>query len=185
MSEDRIHEQAAEVLDFWFEEAGKERWWKKDEEFDAEIRERFGVLRNDVLTTQATGWRDDSETLLAAVIILDQFSRNLFRVDAEAFAADELALDLTRKALANGWDEAMDRDNRQFLYMPLMHSEHMADQNESVRLFDAMADDGHDRHAHLHRDQIERFGRFPGRNEALGRTSDEAEREALASGAAF
>ncbi|WP_343347212.1 DUF924 family protein [Sphingomicrobium sp. XHP0239] len=185
MSEDRIHEQAADVLKFWFDEAGEERWWKKDEDFDAEIRERFGVLRNDVFSTQATGWRDDPQTLLAAVILLDQFSRNLFRGDAEAFAADPLACELTREAIAKGWPEKMDPDHRFFLFMPLMHSEDMADQKDSVRLFDAMADDGHDRFAHLHYDQIERFGRFPGRNEALGRTSTEEERGALADGAAF
>ncbi|NNC48087.1 MAG: DUF924 domain-containing protein [Sphingomonas sp.] len=185
-SQDTIErQQAQDLIDYWFEEVGEAGWWKKDPALDEEIRARYGELRQHVIETKAEEWRKGPRRILAAIIMLDQFSRNLNRGSAEAFAQDPLARRLTRRAIEKGWDQKLEPRYRHFLYMPLMHSESMSDQDESVRLFDALSEDGRDKFAHLHRDQIETFGRFPGRNEALGRESTSAERQALENGAAF
>lgn len=176
---------AQKVIDYWFDEVGPEGWWKKSDELDAEIERRWGALRQQVIDSDGKVWREGPRRILAAILLLDQFSRNIYRGKAEAFAADPLARRLTRRAMAKGWDERMHVEQRRFVYMPLMHSEEIADQDESVRLFDAMAEDGRDKFAHLHRQQIENFGRFPGRNAALGRESTPEERVALEGGAAF
>jgi uncharacterized protein (DUF924 family) len=167
-------EAARAVLAFWFDEVGKERWWIKDAGLDAAITARFGALRDAVVASRAKEWRDDPETLLAAIILCDQFSRNIFRASRKAFEADALARELTMLGLERGWDAAMPVEQRQFLLMPLQHSENLADQERSLAEFAALGDNEQARFAQLHYDQISRFGRFPGRNAALGRrTSDE------------
>ncbi|MCJ7422274.1 DUF924 family protein [Sphingomicrobium astaxanthinifaciens] len=177
--------QAQDVIDYWFDDVGPDRWWKKDPALDAEIRQKWGKLRQEVLKSEARVWREGPRRILAAIILLDQFSRNIHRGKAKAFEADALARRLTRRAIAKGWDQRMTMPQRRFLYMPLMHSEDLDDQAESVRLFDAMSAEGRDKFAHLHYQQIADFGRFPGRNKALGRESTPEERIALEGGAAF
>ena len=172
-------EAARAVLAFWFGEVGKERWWAKDEALDAAIAKRFGALRDAVLKSRARGWRDDPSALLAAVILCDQFSRNLHRGSRKAFEADALARELTMFALERGWNAGMSVDQRQFLLMPLMHSESQADQERALAEFAALGDSEIARYAQLHHDQIARFGRFPGRNAALGRRTSEAERTVI------
>jgi uncharacterized protein (DUF924 family) len=167
--------RAAEILRFWLEETPPEKRFAHDPAMDEVCRQRFGELRDVVLEGAAAGWRGAPEHLLAAVILLDQFSRNLFRDDPRAFAADPLTRSLTREALARGWDEGLDAPSRQFLYMPLMHSEAMADQVEALRLFAALGDAPSLDYARRHAAQIARFGRFPLRNEALGRPTTAAE----------
>ena len=176
--------QAQELIDFWFEEVGEEGWWKKDPALDAQILERYGALRDHVIETRAEEWRKGPRRILAAILMLDQFSRNLHRGSAEAFAQDPLARRLTRRAIEKGWDQKLEPRYRNFLYMPLMHSEDLDDQEEAIRLYEGL-DADMAKFARLHRDQIETFGRFPGRNEALGRESTSAERQALENGAAF
>ena len=185
-SEDVINrqQQAQELIDFWFEEAGEEKWWAKDDAFDAEIERRYGDLRRHVIETQAADWRQGPRRILAAILMLDQFSRNLHRGSAEAFEQDPLARRLTRRAIELGYDQKLAPEYRSFVYMPLMHSEDLDDQDQSVELFDKL-DPDMAKFARLHRDQIAAFGRFPGRNEALGRKSTPAERMALADGAGF
>lgn len=176
--------QAQELIDYWFEEVGEEGWWKKDRALDEEIRARYGDLRQRVIDTRAEEWRKGPRRILAAILMLDQFSRNLHRGSAEAFSQDPLARRLTRRAIEKGWDEKLEPRYRNFLYMPLMHSEDLDDQEEAIRLYEGL-DAAMAKFARLHRDQIETFGRFPGRNEALGRESTSAERQALENGAAF
>lgn len=181
----RPADAAPAVLRFWFDEVGQERWFVKDPVLDAEIRKRFGALSDHLATSDLNGWSDTPETLLAAVILIDQFSRNNHRGSPRAFRGDAAARRLTMAALERGWDRSMTDDQRQFLLMPLMHSEDIADQRRSVDEFRRLGRDEQIDFAHRHLDQIERFGRFPGRNEALGRRSTEAEQRALDDGAAF
>ncbi|WP_265562970.1 DUF924 family protein [Sphingomicrobium arenosum] len=178
-------QKAQDVIDYWYDDVGEARWWKKDAALDAEIKAKWAKLRREVIDSDAEVWRGGPRRILAAIIMLDQFSRNIHRGKAKAFEGDALARRLTRRAIAKGWDLRMTREQRYFLYMPLMHSEEMSDQEESIRLFDALSDEGRDKFAHLHHRQIEDFGRFPGRNKALGRESTPEERIALEGGAAF
>lgn len=181
----QVHEQADAVLRFWFGEVPAEKRFARDAAIDAECARRFGELRDTLVATRAEGWRDDRLPALAAVIVLDQFSRNVHRGSAEAFAADPLAREIAAQAIEAGWDRDMSVEQRQFLYMPFMHSEELVDQDRSVALFAALGDDEPLKFAYLHRDVIVRFGRFPGRNAALGRESNAAEREFLEEEQAF
>lgn len=180
-----VHKEAEEVLAFWLVRIPPERRFAKDSALDAEIAIRFGARIDAVAACHAAGWRAHPRTLLAAVILLDQFSRNIRRGRADAFANDPLARALTGEAIAKGWDVTMTADERQFLYLPLMHSERLDDQVRSLPLFERVSDFVAD-FAHRHAAQIARYGRFPGRNAALGRETTPAESEMLAEpGAGF
>ncbi len=174
----QVHAQARAVLDFWFA-LPKEAQFKRDDALDRTIADRFGAWRDAVLAHGAAGWRDDPETMLAAIILLDQFSRNVHRGTAQAFAADGLAVELTREAIERGQDRALPPERRIFLYMPLMHAEDAATQDLSVRLFEALGIAENAAFARDHRDVFRRFGRFPGRNAALGRETTPAEQDYL------
>jgi uncharacterized protein (DUF924 family) len=175
----QVHDKARAVLRFWLEETPAEKRFAKDEALDAEIAERFGAWRDAVLASEAKGWTDDPVDLLGAIVLLDQFSRNIHRDSPRAFEADTLALRLARLAVGNGWDMGMTGLERQFVYLPFEHSERMDDQRESVRLFTDLGDAETLRYAHAHQAVIERFGRFPSRNAALGRASTPEEKEYL------
>jgi uncharacterized protein (DUF924 family) len=177
-------EAAQAVIHFWCDELRPEQHWTKDPELDRIIAERFGKLRDEVLRTKAIAWRDTPETLAAAIILLDQFSRNMFRGSAKAFEADPLALELCNLALERGWVDKLPKPLPSFILMPLQHSENMEDQERSVAEF-RDRDPLNYKYALLHRDQIKRFGRFPGRNQALGRVSTPEEREVIARGETF
>lgn len=181
-----VHDTADMVLRFWLEETPTGKRFSKDTALDREIADRFGAARDAVLARGAEGWADEPRTLLAAIILIDQFSRNIYRGRAEAFAGDALARSLTEMALARGWDTPMTATERQFLYMPLMHSEDMSDQTASVALFEKLGDAGDLKFARAHAEIIDRFGRFPARNAALGRDSTPGEIEYLSQpGAGF
>lgn len=165
-----------EVLRFWF--ADPDRWWVKDPAFDAEIRDRFGALHAAIERGEHEAWLDTPRGALAYVIVLDQFSRNIFRGTPGMFAADARALAATNAAIARGHDAALSPQERGFLYMPLMHSEALADQDRSVALFGALGTGQLD-YAERHRDIVRRFGRFPHRNAILGRASTPEELEFL------
>ncbi|MBY8827137.1 DUF924 family protein [Hephaestia mangrovi] len=171
-----VHAAAQGVLTFWFDETTEEQWFAKDDTLDRTIAARFGALRDAVLASGAAGWDGDPDTLLAAIILLDQFSRNIHRGSREAFAADSLSLDLTHRALARGWDETIAPERRAFLYMPLMHAEDREEQRLSVDCFTRLGNAENLDFARKHRAVIDRFGRFPSRNQALGRVSTEAEK---------
>lgn len=168
-----------EVLDFWFRELTPEDWFQGGEEVDARIRERFAALSDALRENVPDAWRANARGMLAAVIALDQFPRNLWRGDRRAFAADPTALALAREAVERGLDRDMATEERKFLYLPFEHSEDMADQTRSVELFTALGDERSLDYAVQHQVIIERFGRFPHRNEALGRASTPEEIEFL------
>lgn len=177
----QVHADAQTVLDFWFGLPAEKRF-ARDDVLDREISSRFGGLRDRVLAEEAAGWRGDPDALLAALILLDQFSRNLHRGSAEAFAADPLALGLTATAVACGWEDRYPPERRVFLYLPLMHSEDAGMQALSVAKYEALGLEENIRFAQAHRDVLARFGRFPGRNAALGRATTAEEQAYLDEG---
>jgi uncharacterized protein (DUF924 family) len=184
---------AADVLEFWFgeldengraDEAHRTSWWKKSADFDAEIRDLFGATYEDAAAGRLEGWRETPEGTLALVIVLDQFSRNMFRDTPRMYATDEQAVDVALGAVDAGVDQALPAQQRFFLYMPLMHVEDEAHQRRCVTLFETLRDDTQEDAAGpmdsvgfavSHRDIVLRFGRFPHRNEILGRESSEEE----------
>lgn len=179
MATSDIKHRAAEVIDFWFNELTPRDWFVRSDAIDARIRSRFLALHEQLLDTGAEGV-SGALTTLAAVIVLDQFSRNMFRGDARAFAADPLARQLATQAIAAGWDVELPREQRLFLYMPFEHSESLPDQARAVALVAALGgEEGWESYALAHQSLIERFGRFPHRNAVLGRVSTVAEIEAL------
>lgn len=168
---------AAEVLRFWFDEHARD-WFVKNPAFDAEIRARFLPLYEAAVAGRIAHWADEPRSALALVIVLDQFPRNLFRGEARAFATDPDARAIARRILERGWDKGMTQAERLFAYLPFEHSESLADQDLSCELmkdFDAQQR----QYAERHRDIIRRFGRFPHRNDVLGRESTAAETEFL------
>ncbi|MCW6529513.1 DUF924 domain-containing protein [Sphingomonas sp. MMSM20] len=178
MRDVQVHEKAGEVIDFWFSLAPK--WhFIPDPALDREIADRFGATRQAVFATGAADWQDNHDSLLAAVILLDQFSRNIHRDTPAAFEADPLAASLTVSAIDREWDEHYPVDRRIFLYMPLMHAEDAALQRLSVEKYVALGEPEQLRYAHEHADVIARFGRFPTRNAALGRESTAEEKDYL------
>ena len=158
----------AEVLKFWFGLSEPE-WWNGTPELDDTIRKRFLKLWAEERQLPTDAFLTDPLTALAAVILFDQFPRNMFRGDAEQFATDPLALSIAKGALDREFDDALEPRERGFLYMPLEHSERMEDQDRSLLLFTALGDAKMLHYAKLHHDVIERFGRFPHRNAMLGR----------------
>lgn len=166
-----VQHRAGQVLAFWFDALLPEQWFLKSDGLDREIADLFGPLRDQVLASDAAGWDEDPETLLAAVILLDQFSRNIHRGRAEAFAADPLAQRLSRLAVERGWDRRMSKEQRQFLYLPFEHAEDAVLQALSLHCFTSLEDDHLLAYARDHAAVFGRFGRFPARNEALGRIS--------------
>ena len=167
-----------EVLRFWFEQLSEAQWWEQDDAVDAQIHDRFLAL-HERLTPQVDYSLNTPRSLLAAVIVLDQFSRNLFRRTPRAYAADPIARRLARSAIERGFDSSLTVLERQFLYLPFEHSEDGADQQLSVELFTALGNDEWTRYAIEHNEVIDRYGRFPHRNAVLGRRSTPDEVELL------
>jgi uncharacterized protein (DUF924 family) len=158
----------AEVLKFWFG-LSFEQWWRGGPELDDDIRQRFLKLWNEKRQLPAESFVTDALTALAAIILFDQFPRNMFRGHADQFSTDHLALAIAKAAVGAALDEELEPAERGFLYMPFEHSESVADQNQSVLLFTQLGDATLLRYAKLHHDVIEKFGRFPHRNAMLGR----------------
>ncbi|OKO86026.1 hypothetical protein AC629_17565 [Bradyrhizobium sp. NAS80.1] len=171
----------AGILAFW-REAGRERWYKHSEAFDAEVRRRFLALWQKAVASDLASWEASDEGALALVIVLDQFPRNMFRDTPEAFASDALARDVARRAIDRGADQRVDPVLLEFLYVPFMHSEHLSDQLHCVALFQNSPNTENLKYAREHADIIRRFGRFPHRNRLLGRDTTEEEQAFLDSG---
>lgn len=167
-----------EVLCFWFEELREDDWFAKDHHLDETIRARFLAVYEELVACEARGIGAPRE-LLAAVIVLDQFSRNMFRDSARAYATDPIARRLARTAVEQGFDRAMPDVERMFLYLPFEHSEDRADQALAVELIGRLGREDWTRYARAHQEIIERFGRFPHRNAVLGRESTPAEQALL------
>ena len=169
----------ASVLSFWFEETAPKQWWQKDAGFDALIAERFAKLHARAAACELWQWRETPRGRLAEIIVLDQFSRNIFRDRPEAFACDALALALSQEAVAQGDDQPLEAIERSFLYMPYMHSESAAVHEEAVKLYKHNGlEDNYDFEL-KHKAIIDRFGRYPHRNAVLGRDSTPEEMEFL------
>jgi|SRR6185312_101591 len=170
----------ADIVTFW-REAGPDKWFAADHAFDLTVRSKFFAAHEAAARGELAAWQDDSEGALALVLLFDQFPRNMFRGEARAFATDAMARAVAERALARGFDQATDLTMRPFFYLPLMHSEAPVDQDRCVRLYEALGDAEQLRYAREHRDVIRKFGRFPHRNNALGRATTQGEREFLAS----
>ena len=172
----------ADVVAFW-RDAGPDKWFTRDDAFDAEIREKFLATYEAAAAGKLSAWEDAAEDTLALMIVLDQFPRNMFRGDARTFAADPLARAAAHRALKRGYDQDLPAEDRGFLFLPFMHSEDLADQLRCVELYRAA---GHENlsYAEDHRDIIRRFGRFPHRNAVLGRETT-AEEQAFLDGGGF
>lgn len=172
---------AAELLHVWFHILGPKQWWGGSDAVDAMLRRRFGRDLAALGGRPARDFLTDPLTARAAILLFDQVPRNIHRGSAQAFACDPLARQLTRGVLAKGWDRSAPARERPFTYMPLMHSEAIADQRDSLAIFAAHAP-ANLGFARAHYRMIARFGRFPHRNEVLGRTSSTAEKAAVAAG---
>jgi uncharacterized protein (DUF924 family) len=170
-----------DILAFW-REAGSERWYKNDAAFDATLRERFLTVWEDAATGRLSSWEASDDGALALTIVLDQFPRNMFRGDPRAFASDALAREVAGRAIARGVDRRIGPPLLQFLYLPFMHSEHLADQIRCVELFRAIGDSDNLEYAEDHANIIRRFGRFPHRNRTLGRPTTAEEQAFLDAG---
>lgn len=169
----------AEIVSFW-RDAGSATWFAQDESFDQAIRSRFLSAYEAAADGALAGWEASAEGALALLLLLDQFPRNMFRGSARAFATDALARAVADRALARGFDKATEAALRPFFYLPFMHSEALSDQDRSVRLYEALGDAELLRFAIEHRDVVQKFGRFPARNGALGRDTTPAEEAFLA-----
>jgi uncharacterized protein (DUF924 family) len=163
-----------EVLGFWFTESDRSSWFARDADFDEIIRSRFLALHEQLAGSEGREVAG-ARPLLAAVVVLDQFSRNLFRGEARAFAADAIARQLASNAIEQGYDASMSTEQRYFLYLPFEHSEDAADQVRAVELISALGNQVWTKYALAHKAIIDRFGRFPHRNQALGRESSAEE----------
>jgi uncharacterized protein (DUF924 family) len=172
---------AADVLAYW-RALGPQRWFVKDAAIDAEIRDKFLNLHAAAIEGQLSHWEEDASGALAHVIVLDQFSRNMFRDSAAAFAADPLARVAAGRAIGRGFDRQTAKAERPFFYLPYMHSELLADQERCLELCRAAEDEGTLKYAKLHADIIRRFGRFPHRNAVLGRVTTPEEQSFLDAG---
>jgi len=170
-----------DVLAFWFEELGPADWYAGGDDVDNKIKERFGELHLRLKSELSVDGIDDARAALAAIIVFDQFPRNLYRGTAEAFSTDDMAVQIARRALDLELDSAMTDDEKSFLYMPFMHSEILADQERCVDLFRALSNEEGLNYAIEHRDIVAQYGRFPHRNKPLGRESTPAELEFLES----
>lgn len=171
--------QAQDILDFWFDPDHRSLWFAKSDEFDAKIRERFQTIHHQAIQAELWSWRKTAEGRLAEIIVLDQFSRNLYRDQPQAFAHDSMALMLAQEAISVQLDAQLSPDHRSFLYMPFMHSESKLIHEFALKLFQRLGNEINLSFEKKHKLIIDRFGRYPHRNAILGRSSTAEELEFL------
>ncbi|MEE4409290.1 MULTISPECIES: DUF924 family protein [unclassified Serratia (in: enterobacteria)] len=171
-----MHKQ---IIDFWFEEIDPVMWFKKDDDFDSRLQVRFGELWHAAAAGELAHWRDTIEGRLAEVIVLDQFSRNLYRGTPRAFSSDCMALVLAQEAIRSGQCEQLSREQRGFLYLPFMHSESAVIHRQALALYTELNNGEQLEFELRHKAIIDRFGRYPHRNAILGRMSTPEEEEFL------
>ncbi len=173
-----------EVLAFWLDEVGPPGWYKSSDALDDDIRDRFAETWSRAASGGLSLWLTYPTGVIAYLVVTDQFPRNMWRGTAQSFALDGAALGAAKAAVARRWDLRIDPPARQFFYLPLMHAENLSDQDRCVRLFHTRMPEASDNllHARAHREVIRRFGRFPHRNQALGRATTPEEAEFLAEG---
>jgi len=178
-------ESPQSIVDFWFSDAVRPLWFKSTAEFDNQLRDRFGMVWQDAAAGKLDSWAESAEGALALVILLDQIPLNIYRGKARSFSTEAKAREIAERAIDKGWDTTLPDEQKAFLYMPFMHSETLADQDQAVVLYQAAGLEDNLKFAQHHQDIIRRFGRFPHRNEILGRQNSEAEQAYLASDEAF
>lgn len=159
-----------DIIEFW-RTAGPKKWFEPDPAFDADIRERFLASHELAAAGKLANWEKTAQGALALLLLLDQFPRNMFRKTPRAFATDALARDIARRAIKSGFDLEVGDELRSFLYLPFMHSEELSDQELCLSLYRDYGNEDGIKYAEIHLDAIRRFGRFPHRNEILGRES--------------
>ena len=172
-----------DVIKYWFSEKSRQHWFSATPEIDNEIKQRYEKLWINAASGKLNDWQDSPQGCLALIIILDQFPLNMFRGKAKSFQTEELAVEVALKAIKKGYDEILNTDELLFLFMPLMHSENLEHQDIQVKLFEKY--DFNDEYSKHHRNIVKRFGRFPHRNDILGRKSSADEVEYLLSDGAF
>ena len=168
-----------QVLEFWFDEISAEQWFKKDKNFDAMLSRRAGRTISKALNGQIDSWADTPNGATSLVIVLDQFTRNIYRDTPQAFSGDEMALVVSLKSINSDWFAELPSSHKHFLLMPMMHSEDILIQEKSLPLFQMHTDELTHKYSVKHRDIISRFGRFPHRNAILGRPTTQEEYEFL------
>lgn len=173
------------IPDFWYSKEMQGRWFSSTPALDDEIRDKFEALWRKAAAGELDEWKETPEGCLALVIVLDQLPLNMFRGKAESFKTEQQAVEIAKYAIGKGHDQRLPAERLAFLYMPLMHSENLADQDLSVRLFEAAKLESNLRFAQHHRELIRKYGRFPHRNSILGRESTPEEIKYLASREAF
>ncbi len=173
------------VIGFWYADQSRSLWFSSNPEFDSKITDRFESLWQAARDSQLADWKNTPQGSLALSIVLDQFPLNMYRGEVKSFSTESQAIEIAKHAVAVGQDKQLPREQVAFLYMPLMHSEDLADQDESVRLFESTGLFENTRFARHHREIVRRFGRFPHRNEVLNRKSTPEELTYLASDEAF
>ena len=171
------------VIKYWFSEKSRQHWFSSTPEIDNEIKQRYEQLWINAASGKLNDWQDSPQGCLALIIILDQFPLNMFRDEAKSFQTEELAVEVALQAIDNGYDAIFNTEELLFLFMPLMHSENLEHQNMQVKFFEKY--DFNDEYSKHHRDIVKRFGRFPHRNEILGRMSTMVELDYLLSDNAF
>ncbi len=177
---DSSSSSSAEVLKFWFEDLSPQQWFMRSDQVDATIRTNFLDIHNEAAAGELQSWRKDARGSLAEIIVLDQFSRNLYRDKPKAFAQDGMALVLAQEAIAKGFENELSAEQEvQFLYLPFMHSESLVIHERAVELYTALGQEINLEFEMKHKAIIERFGRYPHRNRILGRESTQEEIEFL------
>jgi len=180
-----MHKQAREIVDFWFSNQVKALWFKPTSEFDAQLREKYATRMQAACAGELRDWADTAQGALALIILLDQLPRNVHRGEPASFASDAQALAIAGQSLEAGFDTQVDAEQRPFFYLPFMHSESLVDQDRSVLLFETAGLENNLKWARSHREIVRRFGRFPHRNQILGRESTPEEVEWLNSPEGF
>lgn len=174
-----------DIIDFWYSDEMRPRWFASTPQLDADIRARFEQVWHSATAGELEHWKDTPQGCLALAIVLDQFPLNMFRGEARSFSTEQAAVETSKFAIARGYDREIAVERRGFLYLPLMHSENLANQDLSVRMFEQPGLEGNLRWARHHRELVRKFGRFPHRNTILGRESSPEETAYLASKEAF
>ena len=173
----------SDIHNYWFSEKSKQYWFTSTPEIDNEIKQRYAKIWEDISSGDFNEWRDTADGSIALIIILDQFPLNMFRGDAKSFKTENMAVEVALNAINNGYDEELSNEKLLFLFMPLMHSENLGHQNLQVYLFKKY--NFNLEFSQHHRDLVKKFGRFPHRNEILGRMSTMEELDYLLSDNAF
>lgn len=173
------------IIDYWFSEENQQYWFASTPEIDTQMREKFNDLWESAKRGELDDWKNSAEGCLALCIVLDQLPLNMFRGTAKSFSTEQQSIEIAKHAIEKDFDQQINKERRAFLYMPLMHSENLEDQDLSVSLFEKAGLEGNSRFAKHHRELIKTYGRFPHRNEVLGRENTTEETDYLNSKQAF